>query len=86
MEGIIASYRRGRKTQTTNQIIIEVDLNAEKAEKLIGKQVSWNAPGKNKKVLQGKITSLHGRNGRVRAIFETGIPGQAIGQKIKIEA
>lgn len=87
MEGIISSFRRGRKTQTTNQVIIHVDSvdSKDKAEKLIGKSVSWNAPGKNKKVLAGKITSVHGRNGAVRAIFETGVPGQAVSTKIKIE-
>jgi large subunit ribosomal protein L35Ae len=87
MEGIISSYRRSLKSQTTNQAIIYVDEvdSKEKAGKLIGKSVSWHAPGKDKKVLRGKISFAHGGKGAVRAIFETGIPGQAIGQKVKIE-
>ncbi len=87
MEGIISSYRRGRKTQVTNQMIIHIDSvdSKEKAEKLIGKSVSWHAPGKDKKVIKGKITAAHGRKGTVRALFEKGIPGQAVSQKVKIE-
>lgn len=86
MEGVISSFRRGRKTQTTNQVIIVVGSvdSKEKAEKLVGKSVKWNAPGKAKKVLSGKISAVHGRNGAVRALFETGVPGQAISQKVTI--
>ena len=80
------SYRRGRRTQNTRQMIIQVnDIDSkEKAEKLIGKTVKWHAPGKNKKVLTGKITSTHGGKGAVRAIFETGMPGQSLGKKVVI--
>ncbi len=87
MEAIIASYRRGRKTQTPNQLILKVDSvdSKEKAETLIGKSVFWESTGKEKKKILGKITAVHGRKGAVRALFERGIPGQAISQKIKIE-
>ncbi len=87
MEGVIVSFRRGRKTQTTNQLIILVDSvdSKEKAEKLIGKKATWAAPGKGKKKITGKITAAHGKKGAVRALFEKGIPGQAISQKIIIE-
>ena len=87
MEGVIVNFRRGIKTQTTNQLIIIVESidSKEKAEKLVGKTVSWYAPGKNKKIIKGKITGIHGRNGAVKALFEKGIPGQAIGHKVKIE-
>ena len=87
MEGIIVSYRRGKRLQNTKQLILQVESvdSKEKAEKLVGKQVSWHAPGKNKKVLSGKITAPHGRKGAVRALFETGIPGQALGKTANIE-
>ena len=86
MEGVIVSFRRGRHTQTTNQIIIQTESSGskEEAEKLVGKTVSWNAPGKAKKVLKGKITAIHGGKGAVRALFETGVPGQALGKKVSI--
>ena len=33
----------------------------------------------------GKINAIHGNKGALRAVFETGIPGQALGKKVKIE-
>lgn len=87
MNGVIVSFRRGVRTQNPKQMIIQAESidSMEKAEKLVGKQVSWNAPGKNKKVLKGKVSAPHGRNGAVRAIFETGMPGQSLGTKVQIE-
>jgi len=87
MEGVITSFRRGRRTQNTKQMVIEIESvdSVEKAEKLIGKTVTWTAPGKNQKVLSGKISAAHGAKGTVRAIFETGMPGQSLGQKVKIQ-
>ncbi|MBN2422606.1 50S ribosomal protein L35ae [Candidatus Woesearchaeota archaeon] len=86
MKGTIASYRRGRKTQNTRQAIIYVEESASKedATKLVGKNVSWLAPGKKKTTITGKITSAHGSKGAVRALFEKGIPGQALGTKVEI--
>jgi large subunit ribosomal protein L35Ae len=66
-------------------ILVEGVDSKDKAEKLIGKSVSWEAPGKNKKVLKGKVSAPHGSKGAVRAIFETGMPGQSLGKKVKIE-
>jgi large subunit ribosomal protein L35Ae len=86
MEGVITSFRRGRRTQNTKQMIIQISGvdSKEKAEKIVGKEVIWEAPGKNKKVLKGKISAPHGDKGTVRAIFETGMPGQSLGTKVKI--
>lgn len=86
MEGIIVNFRRGRKTQTTNQMIIMVkDYDKAKAEKLVGKEVVYTCEGKLKKQIKGKIAATHGNKGVVRAIFEKGMPGQAIGQKLEIK-
>ncbi|MBD3204478.1 50S ribosomal protein L35ae [Candidatus Woesearchaeota archaeon] len=86
MKGTISNYRRGRRTQKTNQavIIVEKVKNREDAEKLVGKKVEWIAPGKNKTKISGKISSAHGNKGAVRALFETGIPGQALGKQVDI--
>ena len=86
MEGVITSFRRGRRTQNPRQMIIQISEvdSKEKAEKLVGKTVTWEAPGKNKKLLTGKISAPHGSKGTVRAIFETGMPGQSLGSKVKI--
>lgn len=86
MEATIMHFRQGRHHQNVKQMIIKVADTAEAAEKFIGKTVVWTSTGKDKKVIKGKISALHGRNGNVRAIFaEKGLPGQALGQKIKVE-
>lgn len=85
MEGIIVNYRRGRKTQTTNQMIVIIPgTDKEKALKLVGKEAVYTCEGKAKKQIKGKISAAHGNNGAVRIHFETGMPGQAIGAKIII--
>ena len=79
MQGVIVNFRRGRRTIHHYQMIIQPEGSAsrESAEKLIGNKVVWESPG-------GKILGAHGKAGRVRARFETGMPGQAIGTKVSI--
>ncbi|MBI2137753.1 50S ribosomal protein L35ae [Candidatus Woesearchaeota archaeon] len=85
MEGTIANFRGGRHTKHNSQMIVLVTGadSKEKATALIGKTVVWASPAK--KELKGKITATHGNKGAVRVKFETGMPGQAISQKVKIE-
>ena len=84
MEAVIASFRRGRHKQTTNQMILKVGevTSKEKAQKLVGKKVSWKTP--SGKEINGEIVAAHGNSGAVRAKFEKGIPGQAIATKVKV--
>ena len=84
MRGLVLSYRRGRRTSRTNQVIIEVTgvKDRKQASKLIGKKVVWVTPGGRK--LKGVITAPHGNKGRVRARFARGVPGQMIGEKVEI--
>ena len=84
MDGTISSFRRSIKRTSTNHMIIHVegvDTKA-KAEKLVGKRVIYDT---GKKKLHGKVAAAHGGKGAVRAIFETGMPGQALGAKVKLE-
>ena len=83
----IASFRRSRHRQNTRQAIVFADSvhNRKDTEKFIGKTIIWQTPGKEKKVLKGKITAPHGGNGGMRTLFEKGLPGQALGQKATIE-
>lgn len=84
MEAKIESFRRGRHTQTTNQLILTVEnIDKTKAGSLIGKKVSWKSP--TGKEIKGEIKATHGSKGAVRALFDKGIPGQAIGQKVSIQ-
>ncbi len=86
MEGRIVQFRQGRKTQKPRHFLIEIPGcdSREKAEKFVGKRVEWTSPGR--KVLVGEIKSAHGNNGILRAIFEKGLPGQAIGTKCNVLA
>ena len=85
MEGIIVNFRSSRHRQTGNQMIITVEgySDKEKAQELVGKTVTWTSPAG--KEIKGKISFAHGNSGAVRAIFENGMPGQAVGSKVKIE-
>ena len=76
-------FRQGRHHQNTKQMILKVADTAEEAQKAIGKTVLWTSP--TGKEIKGQVSALHGRKGNVRAIFsEAGLPGQALGQKIKV--
>ena len=85
MEGTIANFRRNRHTIKPTHMIIEVEgiERKDKAEPLVGKEVVWKSPAN--KEIKGKIASSHGNKGAVRAIFETGMPGQSLGTKVEIK-
>lgn len=85
MEGKVIQFRRGRKTVHERHFLIEIPKvnNREDALKLIGKEVIWTSPAN--KVINGKISSAHGNKGVVRAIFEKGLPGQAVTTKVEIK-
>ena len=83
--GKVVQFRRGRKTIHERHFLIEVEgsSNRTEAEKFIGKQVTWISPAG--KIIKGKIRGAHGNKGIVRAIFEKGLPGQAITTKVEIK-
>lgn len=82
----VIQFRRGRKTFKPRHFLLEIPTidTREKAAEFVGKTVEWTSTGKEPKTITGKISSAHGGNGVVRAIFETGLPGQAIGTEVKI--
>ena len=84
MEATVVHFRMGRHHQNNKQMVLKIADSIEEAQQYIGKTVKWTSPGG--KVILGKISALHGRNGSVRAIFaEKGLPGQALGKKVMIE-
>lgn len=87
VKGTVIQFRRGRKTYTPKHFLIEVaDVDdKEKAQKLVGKSVSWKSTGKEPTIINGKIASSHGNKGVLRAIFEKGLPGQSIGTEVEIK-
>jgi len=85
MEGTIVHFRGSRRVKRHNQMILEVEGidTKEKASKLIGKKVVWKSSAG--KPMTGEITNIHGNSGALRIRFDTGMPGQSIGQKVSIE-
>jgi large subunit ribosomal protein L35Ae len=86
MEATIIQFRRGRHTIHERHFILDVNAKDKKeAEKFIGQEVEFVCKGKDKKIIKGKINAVHGNKGLVRAIFEKGLPGQAITEKVKVK-
>ena len=89
-------FRRGLSLQNTNQNLLRIEgvKSREDAKWYLGKRVVYAYRGKNSKKnrteksvhrnVQGKVISVHGDNGVVRAKFHTNLPGQAIGKLVKI--
>lgn len=85
MEGIINNYRRNRSSQNTKHLVISISGidTKSKAEKFIDKKVTFKT--ETGKSILGKVKSTHGNKGCLRVVFERGIPGQGLGQKVVIE-
>ena len=85
MKAKIIQFRRGLKHVHERHFIIDAGAkNREEALKLVGKEVSWKSSAG--KIINGKISSGHGNKGLVRAIFERGLPGQAVNTECEIKA
>lgn len=85
MKGKVIQFRRGRHTVHEKHFLIEVEgvSSRKDTEKLVGKEVEWKSPAG--KLIKGKISSAHGNKGVVRAIFEKGLPGQAVTTNVEIK-
>ncbi|MAE43093.1 50S ribosomal protein L35ae [Candidatus Woesearchaeota archaeon] len=85
MQGTIVNFRRGKRTQKMNHLIIHLNDsdNREKAAKLVGKGVVWKSPAG--KEIKGKVASAHGNKGALRVIFEKGLPGQSLSGKVEVK-
>ena len=84
-KGKVVQFRRGRHTIKERHFLIEVEGSKTRkdAEKFVGKEVVWKSPAG--KIITGKVSSAHGNNGVVRAIFEKGLPGQAVTTGVEIK-
>ena len=85
MKGKVLQFRRGRHTIKERHFLIEVEGPTDRAsaEKLVGKEVIWTSSAG--KEIKGKISGAHGNKGVVRAIFEKGLPGQAVTTNVEIK-
>ena len=83
MKGIVVQFRRGRRVIHERHFLLDLGLtNREDAKKLTGKGVIWRSPAG--KEIKGKISDAHGTKRLVRAIFEKGLPGQALTNDIEV--
>jgi large subunit ribosomal protein L35Ae len=85
VKGKVIQFRRGRHTVHERHFLIEVagTVTRKDAEKFVGKEIEWKSPAG--KVIKGKVASAHGSKGVIRAIFEKGLPGQAITTEVEIK-
>lgn len=85
MAAVIASFRGSIKRRYGNQMIVHVEGcdSREKAQALVGKEVTWTSPGNTK--IKGKVASAHGNGGAVRVVFEKGMPGQSLGTEVAVQ-
>jgi ribosomal protein L35AE/L33A len=86
MKAKILGFRRGKKIIKDRHFILEIKGidKREKAKEFIGKKVSWKSPAG--KILEGKVSALHGNKGHIRVVFPQGkgLPGQAINDEVEI--
>lgn len=84
MKGIVVQFRRGKQTIHERHFLLDIGLNTrEEAKKMAGKEVEWKSS--SGKIIKGRISDAHGGKGLVRAIFERGLPGQAITTEIEVK-
>ncbi len=85
MEGVLVNFRGSRRTKSDNQMVLKINSfeNKEKARSLVGRAVVWKSPAG--RVIKGKITNIHGNTGALRVMFEKGMPGQSISQRVSVE-
>jgi len=83
MEGIVVQFRRGRRNIHERHFLLDFGIkDRDEAKKLVGKEVIWKSAGR--KIIKGRISDAHGNKGIVRAIFEKGLPGQAVTTEIEV--
>jgi large subunit ribosomal protein L35Ae len=84
IKGKAITFMRSLKHPIERHFILNFNCkNKEEAKKLAGKTVIWKSPAG--KIIEGKISSSHGNKGLVRAIFERGLPGQAMNTDVEIK-
>ena len=83
-KGKVIQFRRSLKHIHERHFIIDVGAkDREAALKFVGKEVEWKSPAG--KIIHGKVSSAHGNKGMIRAIFERGLPGQAITTEVEVK-
>ena len=84
MKAQVISFRRGRHRIKPRHFILQVSgvESKDKAEELVNKKVTWKSSAC--KEISGIVMAAHGNKGLVRAVFEKGLPGQAINTEVEV--
>ena len=83
MNGIIVQFRRSRHRIKEKHYLLDLGYATRAdAKKAVGQIVSWKS--ESGKIIKGKVSDAHGTKGLVRAIFESGLPGQAITSNVEL--
>lgn len=83
MKGIVVQFRRSRHRIHERHYLLDLGFTKrDEAKKMAGKEVVWKSPAG--KIIAGKISDAHGNKGLVRAIFEKGLPGQAMTTEVEV--
>jgi large subunit ribosomal protein L35Ae len=84
MKAKVVQFRRSLKHVHERHFILDVGASKkEEAAKFVGKTVVWTSEAGKK--IEGKISASHGNKGMVRAIFERGLPGQALNTEVEVK-
>jgi large subunit ribosomal protein L35Ae len=84
MKGLLVQFRRSRHRIKEKHYLLDLGVKSrEEAKKMAGRVVEWKSPAG--KIIKGKISDAHGNKGLVRAIFEKGLPGQAITNEVDVK-
>ena len=90
--GVFSGFRRSRLNQHPNQALVHIEgcQDVKGAQFYLGKKVVIVRKAENEKnnsryrALWGKVISTHGKSGVVRAKFKRNLPGEAIGEKVRV--
>ena len=84
VKALVLAYAGTKEHQDNHHMILKPlgigDRN--EASRLIGRKVVWKTPTGRK--MLGKVLKPHGNRGEVKAYFNPGLPGQALGDYVEI--
>jgi large subunit ribosomal protein L35Ae len=84
MKAKVVQFRRSLKHVHERHFILDAGAkNKEEAQKFVGKEVIWKSEAG--KIIRGKVSGSHGNKGKIRAIFERGLPGQSVNTEVEIK-
>jgi len=84
MKGIVVQFRRSRHRIHEKHYLLDIGMkDRAEAKKMAGRIVEWKSSAG--KIIKGKISDAHGNKGLVRAIFESGLPGQAVTTDVEVK-